>query len=185
MIRPLLGVAAAIATTATGHAQILTGWSDVDARRELAAAGYPEIHDTTADPRFPSVQAYTPEGFSISIARMACAGNPTLPATRCSGAWVTVAIPATTEHWAENIVGSLERFGQNPVGVNTALSPIVGPDGNDGFAVLHSAYVVSDGGVAEGLLTDHIEMLMNVSVQTRDFLLSDDPAHADLWAATE
>lgn len=180
----LAAAAATLAFTAPAGAQVVNGWTEADTLAALETAGLGAPSVSTADPSFPAVQAHTPEGFAVSVVRMACETATITPDTICTGAWVSIAIPTTTADWARTIVDALESHAQNPLGVNGLTAGVEG-EATAGGAVMLSAYVVADGGVAPGLLDDHIAGLLLIAEQARDFLLADDPAHADLWAPVE
>ncbi len=98
------------------------------------------------------------------------------------GVAVSSVIPATTLTNAEIIEASIERsaFGVDAVVVerNSPYGVSLDPQ----FAVMLSSYLVYDHGVSDRLYLDTLRTLLDYVLQTKGFMLLDDPAHAELWA---
>lgn len=157
------------------------GWTEADALAALNDANLADVAVDTADPNLPSVGARTSDGFPVSIVRMACQEMPPRPDTICRGAWIIIVIPATEQRFADIIIASLEREAQPPLGVNGFLVDLVQEDGSTTAAVALSSYLVADDGIHPSLISYTVNSLLGYANQTRDFMLSDDPAHAALW----
>ncbi|WP_417491923.1 hypothetical protein [Maricaulis sp.] len=157
---------------------MVDGWTQAGMAEAFAQAGLSDIVDSTADPNFPAITGRTRQGFPVQAVFMACDHRPPQPDDTCSGIFIAVAIPATEMRWAEIIVGSLEP---DVVGFNASILP--GRDANNqpNYSVSIGHYLVTDGGVGDGLAAEYLRRLIGLSDQTADFMLSDDPAHAQLW----
>jgi len=180
----IAGIAAAGAVIIQAISPI-QGWTEADVLAALNDANLADVAVDTADPNLPSIGARTSDGFPVSIVRMACQEMPPRPETICRGAWIIIAIPATEQRYADIIVASLERQAQPPLGVNGILEGMIHEDGSTTAAVALSSYLVADDGIHPGLLSYTVNSLLGYANQTRDFMLSDDPAHAALWPSDD
>jgi hypothetical protein len=160
----------------------ISGWTETDALETLEAEGLRDVRVTTFDPRFPDTQGYTADGFPISLVRMACRRAEPARADPCRGIWITAVLPSTEERWATKIIDSLERNGNGPPGVHAHTGRIVTEDGQQQPTVILSSYLAADGGVSSQLLPYQLRYFLGIVGQTRTFMLSDDPQHAELWA---
>lgn len=160
----------------------IPGWTEADALETLRSEGLSDVRDTTVDPRFPDIQGYTPQGFPVSLVRMACSSTAPDPADTCRGIWITAVLPSTEERWATKIIDSLERNANGPPGVHAHISRMVTETGQQAPVVVLSSYLVADGGVSARLLPYQVSYFLGIVEQTSSFMLSDDPGHAELWA---
>lgn len=181
MMFPLVAAGAAIVQAVSP----VQGWTETDVLAALNNANLASVAIDTADPNLPSVGARTTDGFPVSIVRMACLEMPPRPETICRGAWISLAIPATEERFADIIISSLERQAQPPLGVNGFVQEMVREDGSTAAVVFLSNYLVGDEGIHPELLSYSVNSLLGYAYQTRDFMLSDDPAHSALWAGED
>jgi len=181
MMFPLTAAAAAIVQAVSP----VHGWTEADVLSALNDANVSNVAIDTADPNLPSVGARTADGFPVSIVRMACQVMPPRPETICKGAWIIIVIPATEQRFANIIIASLERQAQPPLGVNGLLEEMMREDGSTTAAVALSSYLVADDGIHPGLLSYSVNSLLGYANQTREFMLSDDPAHAALWSGDD
>lgn len=163
----------------------IPGWTETDVLAALNDENLSNAAIDTADPNFPSVGARTADGFPVSIVRMACQETPPQPVTICGGAWVSIAIPVTEMPFALNILGSLEHQGRPPLGVNGSLSQMIDEGGETTPVFMLSTYLAADNGVHPRLIDHAVDELLIFADQTRNFLLSDDPAHTALWAGED
>ena len=177
----LLAGASASANGARDTASIVTSISFGDAFSAMQEAGMTDLTDRTVDQRYPSIGFVQPEGFTIQSTLFACR----VPAGGCSGAELSAIIPATTRANAEIIEGSIERslFGFDASVTELKYESSAAASGQ--FAVMISAYLVYDHGVSDALFPETLRTLLGIVAQTKDFMLSDDPAHAQLWTQME
>ena len=175
----ILTIIIAVANFSAFASEPVEGWTKKDVMSSMERASLLKVSDKTADPNFPDIQGSTESGFTVTIIRMACPEQPPSPDDLCKGAWLTVFIPTTEPRWAENIVYSIDKSGV--FGINASTIDFGSGDGSK-LAVSLSHYLAADGGVSPDLLYFQLGNLLEYTEQTREFLLSDDPAHEDLWA---
>ena len=173
-----MGLAAIV--LAANDGDTIPGWTETHALEALR-----DVRVSTVDPRFPDTQGYTASGFPISLVRMACTDAVPEPTDTCSGIWITAVLPATERQWAEKIVNSLERDANGPPGVHARVGQLANARGERSPTVVVSSYLIADGGVSTQLLPDQLAYLLRIVDQTREFMLTDDPAHAALWMHEE
>jgi len=157
---------------------MLQGWTRADMIEAFTAAGLSDIADTTVDPNFPTLTGRTARGFPVQAVFATCSGRPPAADDVCNGVDLSVVIPATEQRWADLIVESLEPA---VPGVNAMTLPMMAADGPSGQVVSIGHYLVSDGGVTAEFAGEYLSFLLGVADQTAQFMLSDDPAHAQLW----
>lgn len=163
----------------SGSGLVVDALTVTEARSAMREAGLSGLTDTTADPEFPSISARQAEGFVIQTTLFACEPSQ----DRCRGVDVSSVIPATTLANAEIIESSIEQtaFGVDAVVVEAEF-PYGTASREPQYAVMLSSYLVYDHGVSDGLYQDTLLQMLDYITQTREFMLSDDPAHAELWA---
>lgn len=150
-----------------------------EAEAAMIDAGLMDFAERTIDTRYPSISALQSDGFTIQTTLFAC-GNSGGP---CKGAELLSVMPATTRENAEIIERSIER---TVFGFDCSVTRFRDPSGEGGhFAVLISTYLVYDHGVSDMLFPEMLDRLLFIVSQTRDFMLSDDPAHEELWAGID
>lgn len=161
-----------------GPGKVVTSLSITDARTGMRQAGLSAPTDMTSDPEFPSVAARQADGFVIQTTLFACEVSN----QACRGAEITSVIPSTTLTNAEIIEASIEQtaFGVDAVVVEADIPYGVSRDPQ--YAVMLSSYLVYDHGVSDSLYLDTLLLMRDYISQTKAFMLSDDPAHAELWA---
>lgn len=159
----------------------ISGWTEADTLETLESEGLREIRVTTVDPRFPDTQGYTADGFPVSLVRMACSQAEPAPSDLCRGLWITAVLPSTEARWATRIVESLERNGNGPPGIHAHIGQILSENGQQSPSVVLTSYLAADGGVSPQLLRFQMRYFLGIVAQTRTFMLSDDPEHAELW----
>jgi len=170
----LLVLVAAGAGVARAADEPIVAWATMeDARAALLAAGLPEPADNTADPRFPGLRSDAGDKAGIQITLMACGSDE-----RCLGAQLIATIPATEQRYADIIVGSIEH---SVAGFDAVAIAFADAQGDMAHAVQIKGYLMFDYGVSPTLLPDMTAYLRGIVEQTKDFMLQDDPAHADLW----
>ena len=163
----------------SGSGNAVTALTVPEARSAMRQAGLSGLTDMTVDPQFPSISARQAEGFVIQTTLYAC--DP--PDDLCRGVEVSSVIPATTLNNAEVIEASIE---QSAFGVDAVVVEAEFPYGTASrepqYAVMLSTYLVYDHGVSDGLYLTTLRSMLDYITQTKEFMLLDDPAHAELWA---
>lgn len=174
-----LSACAAGAGGQTGSSGAVTALTVPEARSAMRQAGLSGLTDMTVDPQFPSISARQAEGFVIQTTLYAC--EP--PDELCRGVEVSSVIPATTLTNAEIIEASIE---QSAFGIDAVVVEAEFPYGSEArdpqYAVMLSTYLVYDHGVSDTLYLSTLESMLDYITQTKQFMLLDDPAHAELWA---
>jgi hypothetical protein len=160
-----------IGATAANAADMITGIGVSDARSMLETAGLSDISDRTGDPSYPSVGGISDDGFGVQITLHHCRDTDDL----CGGVWFVAYIPSTSVANAQIIEGSLER---SVVGMDVQVIPNVG---SVPAAVEISTFILLEHGASEEIVPVTLGFLLSVVSETKGFMLSDDPAHADLW----
>ena len=163
----------------SGSDLVVDALSPSEARSAMRQAGLSGLTDTTADPEFPSISARQAEGFVILTTLFACEPSQ----GRCRGVEVSSIIPATTLANAEIIEASIDQtaFGVDALVVEAEI-PFGATSRDPQYAVMLSSYLVYDHGVSDGLYLTTLQLMLDYIAQTKEFMLSDDPAHAELWA---
>ena len=157
---------------------MVQGWTRADMIEIFTAAGLHDIANTTADPNFPTLTGRTARGFPVQAVFAVCGARPPAVDDLCNGVDLSIIIPATEQRWADVIVASLEPA---VPGVNAMTLPVMSAGGPSGQVVSIGHYMVSDGGVTAQFAGEYLSFLLGIADQTAQFMLTDDPAHAQLW----